>query len=66
MPLTPGKSDKVVSKNIREMMRSGRPQKQAIAAALSMAGRAKNPKRTRKVRRALKKISKGIRKMKRG
>jgi len=66
MPLTPGKSDKVVSKNIREMMRSGRPQKQAIAAALSMAGRAKKPKRTRKVLRALKKISKGIRKMKRG
>jgi hypothetical protein len=41
MPLTPGKSKKVVSKNIREMMHGGRPQKQAIAAALSMARRGK-------------------------
>lgn len=37
MPLVPGKSRKVVSENIRREMRAGRPQKQAIAIALSNA-----------------------------
>jgi hypothetical protein len=35
MPLKPGKSDKVVSKNIKEMVAAGHPQDQAVAAALS-------------------------------
>jgi len=37
MPLKPGKSKKVVSENIGEMIESGHPRKQAIAASLSKA-----------------------------
>lgn len=39
MPLTPGNSQAVKSANIREMVHSGFPQRQAIAAALSNARR---------------------------
>ena len=39
MPLKKGKSSKVISGNIREMMHSGHPQKQAVAAAMRMAGK---------------------------
>jgi hypothetical protein len=38
MPLKKGKSKAVVSENIGELVRSGRPQKQAIAIAMSEAG----------------------------
>jgi len=41
MPLKKGKSDKIVSENIKELMKSGRPQKQAVAIALRQAGRSK-------------------------
>ncbi|HET6373949.1 MAG TPA: hypothetical protein VFG76_11620 [Candidatus Polarisedimenticolia bacterium] len=34
MPLKPGSSPEVVSANIRELIASGRPQKQAVAIAL--------------------------------
>lgn len=37
MPLRRGKSKQVISSNIREMVRAGHPQKQAVAAALSKA-----------------------------
>lgn len=37
MPLAKGKSKKTISKNVREMMASGYPQKQAVAASLTQA-----------------------------
>lgn len=39
MPMKKGSSQKVISSNIRMEMHKGHPQKQAIAMALSMAGR---------------------------
>lgn len=49
MPLKKGKSKKVVSSNISELRKSGRPQNQAIAIALNKAGKTK-PKPKRKAR----------------
>lgn len=37
MPLLKGKSKGVINQNIREMIASGHPQKQAVAAALHNA-----------------------------
>lgn len=39
MPLKKGKSKKVISHNISEMIESGHPKKQAIAAALNKASK---------------------------
>jgi hypothetical protein len=47
MPLKRGRSKKVVSGNIREMMQAGYPQKQAIAAALRKAGLSRRRKKRR-------------------
>ena len=39
MPLKKGSSKKVVSSNIKELIHTGRPQKQAVAIALKTAGK---------------------------
>lgn len=48
MPIKKGKSAKVISENIQELTKAGKPKKQAIAIALDAAGKSYSIKKPKK------------------
>lgn len=48
MPLKRGKSRKIISSNIKTEIAHGKPRKQAIAIALSVAGQSKKSNKRKK------------------
>jgi len=52
MPLKKGSSKKVISSNIREMISSGHPKSQAIAASLNQARKSGAKKKVKKAKKA--------------
>lgn len=50
MPLVSGSSKAAISHNIRKEIEAGRPQKQAVAIALSKAGKSRKPAKSKKQR----------------
>lgn len=48
MPLRPGSSKKTISRNIAELIRSGRPSDAAVAIAHKQAGKSRKKKRGKK------------------
>lgn len=48
MPLKKGRSKRVISQNISELIHSGKPKSQAVAIAMERAGKSRKRRRKRK------------------